>query len=82
MLYKKQKYHFLLANIWKPRRSKSDPEPVNALYQSTPFLIFLLPFLMLAEIGQLGSRLDSWVQHLSLISVTDERISIEFWLVS
>ena len=34
MLYnsKKKKFHFLLANIWKPRMSKSDPEPANALY--------------------------------------------------
>ena len=28
----KKKFHFLLANIWKPRMSKSDPEPANALY--------------------------------------------------
>ena len=35
MLYNsnKKKIHFLLANIWKPRMSKSDPEPANALYR-------------------------------------------------
>ena len=33
MLYnKKKKFHFLFAHIWKPRMSKSDPEPANALY--------------------------------------------------
>ena len=80
MLYNsKKKFHFLLASIWKPRMSKSDPEPANALYAKTKTQISFAVTAKLISVFVIGTRI---VQSLCFLNPKFQVSSHLLWLNS